>query len=393
MLHVELKSLFHRNSDWIGIYLKKDANINNELVKAGARYTRTYGCWLLPRQKESISIIKKIFPKDTTYNDTHLREQLMRERGAHAPRAGLKKETAAIVPKKEAFSAKSLVSRPLGEENIKALREIENVMILKAYSKNTIKSYTTEFHVFLRVLSMRPVNEVSYEQLKAYLLWLITVKKYGEAQVHTAINAIKFYFEKVLNKPQMVFDLPRPKKPETLPKVLGESEVQRVLNVTENIKHKAMLMLGYGCGLRVSEIVLLTLNSIDSSRMMITIERAKGKKDRMVPLPQFLLPLLREYYKEYRPKKYLFEGQDEGMYSVRSVQAVFHNAKARGKVNKKGGIHTLRHSYATHLLEAGTDVRVIQQLLGHNQLATTMRYTHVSKKELSKVVSPLDKLF
>jgi site-specific recombinase XerD len=127
--------------------------------------------------------------------------------------------------------------------------------------------------------------------------------------------------------------------------------------------------------------------------MMILVERAKGKKDRMVPLPESLLPLLREYYKQYKPKVYLFEGQDGGQYSIRSVQAVFQDAKAKGKVFKKVGVHGLRHSYATHLLEGGTDVRIIQELLGHNELKTTMRYTHVSKKELSKVTSPLDTLF
>jgi site-specific recombinase XerD len=240
---------------------------------------------------------------------------------------------------------------------------------------------------------MRSVNTLTYEQMKSYLLWLITNRKYGEAQVHTAVNAVKFYFEKVLNQPQMVFDLPRPKKQLVLPKVLGESEVQKLFTVTDNIKHRAMLMLGYGCGLRVSEIVGLTIRNIDKSRMMILVERAKGKKDRMVPLPESLLPLLREYYKQYKPKVYLFEGQDGGQYSIRSVQAVFQDAKAKGKVFKKVGVHGLRHSYATHLLEGGTDVRIIQELLGHNELKTTMRYTHVSKKELSKVTSPLDTLF
>lgn len=207
MLHVVLRSLYHKNSNWIGIYYQKDTGINDQLVKAGGKYTKTYGCWLLPRQKDSISILKKIFPTGTMYDDSHLREQLLLEkvRGTQAPEAAIKKETVITVPKKEAFSAKNLVSRPLSEENIKALQEIENVMILKGYSKNTIKTYTTEFHIFLRVLSLRPVSEVSYEQLKAYLLWLITTKKYGEAQVHSAINAIKFYFEKVLNKPRMVF--------------------------------------------------------------------------------------------------------------------------------------------------------------------------------------------
>jgi site-specific recombinase XerD len=190
----------------------------------------------------------------------------------------------------------------------------------------------------------------------------------------------------------MFFELPRPKKPLILPKVISEEDVKRIIDCTVNIKHKAILMLGYGCGMRVSEIVQLKIKNIDSSRMAILIERAKGKKDRMVTLPATLLTVLREYYKQFRPEKYLFEGQKGEMYSIRSVQSVFKSAKLKAKVNKQGGIHALRHSYATHLLEAGTDIRIIQELLGHNELKTTMRYTHVSNNLIGKVVSPLDRL-
>jgi site-specific recombinase XerD len=241
-------------------------------------------------------------------------------------------------------------------------------------------------------LKARPINSLTEKEIKSYLLWLVTVKKYGEAQVNTSVNAIKFYFEKVLNLEKMFFELPRPKKPLILPKVISEEDVKRIIDCTVNIKHKAILMLGYGCGMRVSEIVQLKIKNIDSSRMAILIERAKGKKDRMVTLPATLLTVLREYYKQFRPEKYLFEGQKGEMYSIRSVQSVFKSAKLKAKVNKQGGIHALRHSYATHLLEAGTDIRIIQELLGHNELKTTMRYTHVSNNLIGKVVSPLDRL-
>ena len=151
-------------------------------------------------------------------------------------------------------------------------------------------------------------------------------------------------------------------------------------------------MTGYSAGLRISEIINLRIKDIDSSRMVITIRRAKGKKDRQVPLSVKLLEQLRLYYKTYKPKVYLFEGADGGQYATRSLQNVFQSAKKSSGNNKPGGIHSLRHSYATHLMEAGTDIRIIQELLGHNSIKTTQRYTHVSKQQIGKVQSPLDKL-
>jgi site-specific recombinase XerD len=284
------------------------------------------------------------------------------------------------------------MTNPISSDNITADKSFQQELILRGYSKNTIRTYSSEFHLLLQLLKARPINSLTEKEIKSYLLWLVTVKKYGEAQVNTSVNAIKFYFEKVLNLEKMFFELPRPKKPLILPKVISEEDVKRIIDCTVNIKHKAILMLGYGCGMRVSEIVQLKIKNIDSSRMAILIERAKGKKDRMVTLPATLLTVLREYYKQFRPEKYLFEGQKGEMYSIRSVQSVFKSAKLKAKVNKQGGIHALRHSYATHLLEAGTDIRIIQELLGHNELKTTMRYTHVSNNLIGKVVSPLDRL-
>lgn len=160
----------------------------------------------------------------------------------------------------------------------------------------------------------------------------------------------------------------------------------------DNLKHQAMLMLAYAAGLRVSEIVALKLTDIDSDRMCINIRRAKGKKDRVVALSPVLLDHLRDYFRAYRPKEWLFEGQGGGQYSVRSVQQVFKDAKALAGVKTPGGIHTMRHSFATHLLESGTDIRFIKDLLGHNSLGTTLRYTHVSLKQITLIKSPLDDL-
>ena len=186
--------------------------------------------------------------------------------------------------------------------------------------------------------------------------------------------------------------MPRPKKPWKLPAVLAEDEVLTLIKCITNIKHRTMVMAGYSAGLRVSEIVGLKPANIDSKRMMIHIQGAKGKKDRMVPLSKKLLETMRAYYKTYKPTVYLFEGQKGVAYNVRSVQEILQKAKEKAGIKKAGSVHMLRHSYATHLMEAGTDIRIIQELLGHNSIRTTMRYTHVSKKEIGRIGSPLDKL-
>jgi site-specific recombinase XerD len=280
----------------------------------------------------------------------------------------------------------------LSPGNFRAYQRYLQTLALKAYSGNTIRIYRFEFLKLLLLLGGRPVEGLGEEQVRAYMLWLIRDQGYGESQANSAINAIKFYFEKVLGRPRIVVDLPRPKKPLLLPRVLGKPSIERIIRETANLKHRAMLMLAYSAGLRVSEVVALRICDIDSERMSMHITRAKGKKDRVVGLSPRLLDMLRVYYRQYRPKTYLFEGADGGAYSVRSVQQVFRDAKQRAGVQTPGGIHTLRHSYATHLLESGTDIRFIQELLGHNSILTTRRYTHVSLQQASQIRSPLDDL-
>jgi len=266
------------------------------------------------------------------------------------------------------------------------------LLYLKGYSKNTISTYAIEFAQLLYLLKNKCIDELTTEHLKSYLLYCIQVLGMSENQVHSRINAIKFYFEKVLNQPKIVMDMPRPRKPLLLPNVLHIEDILKMIKLTENIKHKTILMLAYGMGLRVSEIVNLEIKHIDSKRMQVHIHGAKGKKDRYVNLPETVLPYLREYYIAYKPKKYLFEGQYGEQYSTRSAQQVFKQSLERAKINKTIGIHGLRHSYATHLLEQGTDISYIQKLLGHNNIKTTLIYAHVGKKDVKAVKSPLDQI-
>ena len=203
---------------------------------------------------------------------------------------------------------------------------------------------------------------------------------------------MKFCFEQVLNQPKIFITIPRPKKHLQLPKVYATEQVKKIIQSTNNEKHKTMLMLAYATGLRLQEIINLKIKDINSARMVINVIRAKGKKDRQAILSEKLLVQLRKYFKLYRPKEWLFEGQAGKQYGYRSLQLVFQQAKERNGIQIPGGIHTMRHSFATHLLENGTDIRLIQELLGHNSIKTTIRYTHVSKAQLQKIKSPLDEL-
>ena len=274
-----------------------------------------------------------------------------------------------------------------------AMKKMVSQMQLRKFSDSTVRNYKSAFAHFERYFfGKKEIENLSKQEIEEFLLEQINNFHAGTDYVRTLISAIKFYYENVLGKSRQLYNLPRPQKLQRNPVVLSEGEIEKLFNAVGNVKHRVILFTGYAAGLRVSEIVNLTVADIDSQRMQITIRQSKGKKDRIVMLSEKLLAVLRAYAKEYKPKHFLFEGWKGGAYSVRSVQMIFSEAKRKAGIKKKGNTHLLRHSFATHLLEGGTDLRIIQELLGHNSPITTMRYTHVSKKEINKVKSPFDKL-
>jgi len=284
------------------------------------------------------------------------------------------------------------VLHKINNVNLKAMQNFQEMIVLKGYSKNTLRTYSIEFAQLLYIIKDFPAEKLSSEYLRSYILYCHTQLRLSENQIHSRINAIKFYFEQVLHQPRVVFALPRPKKKLLLPKALNKSEIKKLFDVTQNIKHKLILKLAYGMGLRVSEIVNIKIEHIDSENMQIHIVCAKGKKDRYVNLPESVLEELRAYYVAYLPKLYLFEGEYGGQYSVRSAQAVFKAAMRKAKISKTIGIHSLRHSFATHLLQQGTDIRHIKDLMGHNNIKTTSIYTQVTDSDIKAIQSPLDNL-
>jgi len=237
---------------------------------------------------------------------------------------------------------------------------------------------------------------LSVQRIKDYLQYCFVTLKLSENTLHSRINALKFYYEQVLKREKFFWEIPRPKKPLIFPKLLNETELRKLFNSLTNKKHKAILFMAYSAGLRVSEVVNLKIRDIDSKRMQIFIERAKGKKDRYVNLSPLLLNILRKYLTEYkpRPKIYLFESEQTfTAYPTRTVQQIFSTAKQKAGIGKEVGIHSLRHSFATHLLDKGTDIKYIKDLLGHFNIKTTERYLHVSKEQLINIVSPFDDLW
>jgi site-specific recombinase XerD len=260
---------------------------------------------------------------------------------------------------------------------------------LKRYANNTAKTYIQCFEKFINSQIEQDLMRLNEQDIQRYLQQLIQNKK-SNSYVNQMINSIKFYYEIVKEMPNRFFSVERPRKKETLPKVISLEEVQSIINNTKNIKHRCIVSLLYSAGLRRSELLNLKLSDIDSKRMVILVKNGKGGKDRLTLLSQKVLTDLRAYYKVWKPKEYLFEGEKGGQYSATSVLAIIRRAALEAKIHKPISPHMLRHSFATHLLENGTDLRYIQTLLGHSSSKTTEIYTQVAIKNIINVQSPID---
>lgn len=272
-----------------------------------------------------------------------------------------------------------------------------NKLLELRYSENTIKTYIPLFEEFINHFPTEDLDSLNDRHVIEFSRFLVTDRQVSSSYQNQAINSIKFYFEKVLGGKRKLYFVERPRKEKTLPVVCSEEEIQKILREVKNIKHLAILSTIYSAGLRIGELIDLPIHAIDSKRMQIRIEGAKGKKDRYTILSRKLLDLLRVYFKQYKPFYYLFEGLESSSenplkYTPRSIQAILKKAVKQAGIKKNITIHTLRHSFATHLLENGTDLRYIQTLLGHGSSKTTEIYTHVTTKGFNQIQSPLDKL-
>lgn len=283
-------------------------------------------------------------------------------------------------------------NRQISTETQYLLNKFTNWMEVKRYSKSTIESYTNALLVFFSYHHTKNADQITNQDVMDFNTQYILRKNLSATYQSQFINALKLFYQILKNHKLEVEKLIRPQQGHKLPKVISEEEVAAIINACQNLKHKTMLSLIYSAGLRRSELLNLLKTDIDSKRMMITIRNAKGMKDRNVPLSPVVLTMLRNYYVEFKPEEYLFEGQYGGAYSPSSLEKTLKTAVALAGIKKNINLHMLRHSYATHLLEAGTNLRHIQELLGHKSPKTTQIYTHVSTEQLGKITSPLDKL-
>jgi len=270
------------------------------------------------------------------------------------------------------------------------IKAVKKKLILRGYSQKTRKAYLHHIERHINYFTNYP-KELDENHIREYMLHLIDEKKVSRSYHNQAVSAIKFLYDNVLKMPKVVSSLPRPRKERKLPVILSREDVKRLIQSVGNVKHKAILMLAYSAGLRVSEVVRLRVEDIDSKRWMIHIRASKGRKDRYTVLSNVVLEVLKEYWNKYRPKNWLFPGAKESNHiTTRTVEKILENARQKAGIPKHITVHTLRHSFATHLLESGTDIRYVQELFGHKSLKTTEIYTHVSEKDIARIRSPLD---
>ena len=281
---------------------------------------------------------------------------------------------------------------PLGIKHSREIERFKDYLQSKRYSPNTIKVYSDSLATFFRYFSAKEIADISNDDLIAFNNNYILKNNFSASFQNQVVNAVKLYFSAIQHKKIDVELIHRPRREKLLPNVLSKEEVKAILEAPYNLKHRAMLAMIYSCGLRRSELLSLTKFDVDSKRMVVIIRMAKGKKDRIVPLSTKILALLRDYYKSYNPKEFLFEGQSGGKYSEKSLENVLKQSLFKARIEKPVTLHWLRHSYATHLLENGTDLRYIQDLLGHKSSKTTEIYTHVSTKNIQNIRSPFDDL-
>lgn len=380
MKQIIIEKTVHRNLPVLCIRFERDQQIEAALKKLdGMKWSQTMRCWYLKNMPANFrAALKTLRP----YGHVDF--------SAVVKKAQPDSKELNVIPGKE----KNAVPRePPSEVHSAQVEQFTRHLRSMRYSNNTIKTYTDALTTFLRFFKNKVPAHITNEEIIYFNNAYILKNQFSASFQNQVVNALKLFFQVVENRnlnPQLIH---RPKQPKSLPNVLSKEEVKALLEASTNLKHRAMLSLIYACGLRSGELLKLKAEHVDSKRLVLILKGAKGNKDRISPLSAKIIELLREYFKVYRPKVYLFEGQVAGEpYDARSLQLVLKQALAKTSIKKPVTLHWLRHSYATHLLEAGTDFRYIQEILGHKSSKTTALYTHVSTKSIQKITSPFDTL-
>ena len=366
---IKLSYATHNEEPVVKIVFDFNQKIKQQLISTiHARWSKTMNCWYMAQHEFNLNTFYTDF-RDMAYID---------------------------------YTALKVVSKPVIQEKVKRDYSYRSKLKLpkgylellkqKRYSESTIKTYSAYFKDFMHYFSERDLDTIQKEEINNYILSLIQLLFISGSEQNQRINAIKFYYEKVLGRDRELIRIERPRKERILPDTLSKTDIKAILGNTSNIKHRCILELVYSSGLRRNELLNLKLSDIDSKRMMIKIRGGKGKKDRYSLLSNSVLIHLREYFIAYKPKDWLFEGRHGEKYSSSSITRVLKKSAQKAGIKRRVHLHMLRHSFATHLLEQGTNLRVIQNLLGHENIQTTEIYTHVSNLEIQKVVNPIDEI-
>jgi integrase/recombinase XerD len=371
-IQITIKPVVHRNQRLLGLYFDYDAALIRTLKDLGAKWTKTHNCWYVPNTQPNLKALFDQLKDKAWLDTTHL----------------FSKNQKSQYPS----PAKVRVPSDLTEIQRTELDTFKVWLETHRYSPSTIKTYGEAVSMFIRFYANTPAEEITNDHLIRFNNEYILKNGYSSSFQNQVINAVKLYFARIRNKKLDPDLIQRPRREHKLPNVLSKQEIKAILEAPTNLKHRAMLSLIYACGLRRSELLNLELTHIDRKRGIINLRQAKGKKDRIVPVSERLLDMLTEYYKAYKPSKYLFEGQKGQQYTASGLSQVLGESVRKASIKKPVTLHWLRHSYATHLLESGTDLRYIQELLGHKSSKTTEIYTHVSTNTLQKIKSPYDDL-
>ena len=364
---ITLKHLSIDNQPCIGLQFRANRDLHEKVnLLPNVKWSENYQMYFVPNTKENIQLIYKVFKGVAWINGNYFFHN-----------KPLANKTGNTNFNREDHSKFSSQARLCPDDYLEKLE-------LKKYAPNTARIYISCFEAFMRFYPDVPLDNIDENDIRKYLLFLIR-KGCSDSYVNQAINSIKFYYEIVRGMPNRFYSIERPRKSKKLPEVLSIIEVQSLLAEISNVKHRCIVGLLYSSGLRRSEVLALRPEDIDSKRMLVRVNQGKGKKDRYTILSATLLKELRIYYKRYQPKTFLFESPNGKAYSPTSVVNIVSRAALRAGITRRVTPHMLRHSFATHLLDKGTDLRKIQVLLGHNSSKTTEIYTHVAENSFKDI--------
>ncbi len=359
--YIRVTPVIHRGMKVVLLKFEYNSGLISIAKSLGCRWSKTYGNWYINNSKNNLRAIYETFKGMANIDFSVVKQHSIKE---------VKKSKKVEIP--EAYL---------------------NLLIRRRYSDNTIKVYCSLFKEFLKYFSLQNPENLTENDISNYQDYMVKKRRVSISTQNQAINAIKFYYEKVLKRSRVDFYIDRPFREKKLPEIISEHELLLLIGAIDNIKHKTLIIVLYSSGLRRSELINLRLKDILFDKKIIFVRGAKGKKDRTTILADYAVTKIKDYLELYKPNYWLFEGMNRKQYSASSIVAVLRKASKQAKLNKVVRPHMLRHSFATHLLEQGVDLRYIQTLLGHSSSKTTEIYTHVSNKSLAKIKSPLDHIF